>query len=134
VDRHILLYAQYSLSHAPRLTSGPPHADTFDILLTRDLSRFHVLDFNPYALRTDALLFTYEGLRALHATAGDGRPVLRIVDSHAHPAASRNAPTHQHNMIPLEALSLSSGRGVMDFKHAWEEEVRKGMQDASDEE
>ncbi|KAI0035191.1 cytoplasmic protein [Vararia minispora EC-137] len=111
----------------PRWTG--PASYTFDVLLTRDLTRFHVLDFNPYAARTDSLLFTYEELYALRA-AGDGKPVLRVVDSRAHPAATRNAPANQHNMVPIEALSLSSGRGIEDFSKAWEEEVRKGMQES----
>ncbi|KAI6168980.1 hypothetical protein EDD17DRAFT_1524187, partial [Pisolithus thermaeus] len=32
----------------------------FDLLLTRDLSGGHVIDFNPRAPHTDPLLFTYE--------------------------------------------------------------------------
>ncbi|KAA1469818.1 cytoplasmic protein [Dentipellis sp. KUC8613] len=105
---------------------------TFDILLTRDLSRFHVLDFNPYALRTDSLLFTYEELQDISRSkdASDHVPVIRVIDSPSHPAAARNAPAHQHNMIPFEALSLSSGRGVEEFQAMWQEEVKKGMQDS----
>lgn len=40
-------------------------------------------------------------------------------------------------MVPFEALSLSSGRGVEDFQKVWEEEVKKGMhggQDGEDDE
>ena len=107
--------------------------DIFDILLTRDLNRFHILDFNPYAPRTDPLLFNYDELRDLLVGRSDVPPLLRVIDSPSHPAATRNAPAHQHNMVPLEALSISSGRGVMEFQKAWEEEVRKGMQESSDE-
>jgi hypothetical protein len=98
--------------------------DTFDILLTRDLSRAHVLDFNPYAARTDPLLFTYD---ELHALAPGGAPELRVIDSRAHPAATSNAPEHQHNMIPFEALSLSSGRDIQEFAEAWKEGIEKSL-------
>jgi hypothetical protein len=110
--------------------------DTLDVLLTRDLTRFHIIDFNPYAPRTDSLLFTYEELATLFApttaTTTSSLPVpapaptLRVIDSPAHPAANRNAPQHQHNMVPLEALTLSEGRNMEEFAAAWMEQVRRG--------
>ncbi|KAJ6559239.1 D123-domain-containing protein [Mycena vulgaris] len=108
----------------------PPHDYTFDLLLTRDLSRAHVLDFNPYAPRTDALLFAYADLHALCLLpAPDDRvPELRVIDSRTHPAATSNAPANQHNMIPFEALSLSSGRDVQEFADAWEEGIKQSLQ------
>lgn len=110
--------------------------DVFDFLLTRDLSRGHIIDFNPYAPRTDPLLFTYEDLHDLLLARGDDyspTTELRVVDSPSHPAATRNAPAHQHNMVPLEALTISSGRNMEDFAGALQEEIRKSMQDDSDE-
>lgn len=103
--------------------------DVLDVLLTRDLARFHVLDFAPYAPRTDALLFTYEDLHTLHRRSknNDTLPELRVVDIGARQAAS---PANVHNMVPLEALSLSAGRGFGDFQRVWAEQVRKGMQDS----
>jgi hypothetical protein len=102
-------------------------ADTFDVLLTRDLSRFHIVDFNPYAPRTDALLFTYAELAALFSVAPSSPiPVLRVVDSQGHPTAARNAPEHRHNMVPLEALTLSQGRNVEEFAAAWMDQVQRG--------
>ncbi|TFY74924.1 hypothetical protein EWM64_g9087 [Hericium alpestre] len=117
----------------PKWTSTSSY--TFDILLTRDLERFHVLDFNPYAPRTDALLFTYEELQGLLPSSespAETLPVLRVIDSAAHPAAARNAPTHQHNMVPLEALTLSSGRGMEEFAAVWQEQLRHSMQEDGD--
>jgi len=106
-----------------------PEDYIFDLLLTRDLSRGHILDFNPYAPRTDPLLFTYDELHALSLSVlPGGDPELRVVDSRAHPAATSNAPAHQHNMIPFEALSLSSGRDVQEFADEWEEGIRQSLQ------
>ncbi|KAJ8583375.1 D123-domain-containing protein [Rhizopogon salebrosus TDB-379] len=98
----------------------------FDVLMTRDLSRGHVLDFNPYAPRTDPLLFTYEELSSVF-TLRSSTPELRIIDSPLHPAATRNAPAHQHNMLPIEALALSSGRDINEFSNLWQEEIQRSM-------
>ncbi|KAF8133914.1 D123-domain-containing protein [Boletus edulis] len=110
----------------------------FDLLLTRDLSRGHILDFNPYAPRTDPLLFSYEELHGLLIRATrepDGStctidlPELRVVDSPMHPAAARSTPAHQHNMVPIEALSLSEGKSIIEFSEIWRDEVKRAMQD-----
>jgi len=100
---------------------------TFDILLTRDLSRAHIIDFNPYAQRTDPLLFTYEDLLTLFTHNRSSTPRLKVIDSRTHPAATRNAPANQHNMIPFEALTLSSGMDVGQFSDLWQEEIQKSV-------
>jgi hypothetical protein len=116
----------YSYAHH----AACPAADTFDVLLTRDLTRFHIVDFNPYAPRTDSLLFTYAELAVLFSAAAlsttPPTPVLRVIDSQGHPTAARNAPEHQHNMVPLEALTLSQGRNMEEFAAAWMDQVRRG--------
>jgi len=114
--------------------TGPPDY-SFDILLTRDLARMHILDFNPYAPRTDSLLFTYEELNILSlSTPSDTElPQLRVIDSRTHPLATSNAPEHQHNMVPFEALSLSSGRNVVDFANVLGEKVLQSAKDSDDE-
>ena len=118
--------------------------DIFDFLLTRDLSRGHILDLNPYAPRTDPLLFTYEELAdmtdsrlagtsgtmaANSREGGNGSclPDFRVIDSRAHPAATSNAPAYQHNMVPFEALSLSSGKDIEEFADLWKDEVQKSL-------
>ncbi|KAG1749234.1 D123-domain-containing protein [Suillus lakei] len=87
-------------------------------------SKWH--DFNPYAPRTDPLLFTYEELLSVF-TQGLSTPELRIIDSPLHPTATRNAPAHQHNMLPIEALTLSSGRDIDEFSHLWQKEIQHSM-------
>ena len=81
--------------------------DVVDLLLSKDLARAHIVDFNAYIARTDPLLFTYEELASLFSERGSRVvPVLRVIDSPAHAMANRNAPDHQHNMVPLEAFAL----------------------------
>lgn len=125
----------YWETHVKSKWTGPD-SYVFDVLLTRDLTRFHILDFNPYAPRTDPLLFTYEELRDISTHIRDSNeiiPHLRIIDSPAHPVATRNTPAHQHNMVPFEALSLSEGRDVDSFRKIWEDEIKKGMDESDDE-
>lgn len=102
--------------------------DIFDFLLTRDLSKGHILDFNPYALRTDPLLFTYEELGDL-VHPDTPLPVLRVIDSPFHPAAAANAPAHQHNMIPFEAVSMSNGLAIEQFADVWKASLQESMKD-----
>ena len=107
--------------------------DTFDVLLTRDLRKCHIVDFNPYAPNTDPLLFTYdELLMLLEDMCGESPrtlPVLKVIDSPAHPAATGNAPIHQHNMVPFEALSLSNGKDIEEFAEVWKDEIQASMRD-----
>ncbi|KAG5222552.1 D123-domain-containing protein [Salix suchowensis] len=100
--------------------------DTVDLLLTRDLSRGHIIDFNPFAPRTDPLLFTYEELLHIHLSH-PSTPTFKVIDSRAHPAANLNSPAHQHNMIPFDTLTLSSGRDIDEFAAAWKDRLEKGM-------
>lgn len=46
-----------------------------------------------------------------------------------HPAATRNTPVHQHNMVPIEALSLGEGTSISEFSEIWRDEVKRAMQD-----
>lgn len=116
--------------------------DIFDIHLTRDLSSAHILDFNPYHPKTDPLLFTYDEVLQLLVSASTittsnpapdflhGQsltPILRTISSPSHPAASRNAPTNQHNAIPFDALQMSEGNDIATFSNKWQDELRRNM-------
>lgn len=102
------------------------------MLLTRDSTRGHILDFNPYAPQTDPLLFTYEELFDVlqdfkSGSSTERLPRFKAIDSPSHPAANHNAPIHQHNMIPFEALSLSTGRDIEEFADLWKEEIASSV-------
>jgi hypothetical protein len=91
--------------------------DVFDVLLTRNLEKAHIVDFNPFAPKTDSLLFTYEELHTSFMTAHEPgfSFEFRVIDSPSHPYANSNAPRNQHNMVPLDALALSAGRSASDY-------------------
>ncbi|KAG8712994.1 hypothetical protein FRC09_019233 [Ceratobasidium sp. 395] len=109
-----------------KFANGRVTSYVLDLLLTRDLSRAHVVDFNPYAPRTDPILFEWSELADLHerAQASNTRlrleslslegptvngqslsdvelPPLRIVTS----PNQATRPAYSHNMVPAEALS-----------------------------
>jgi hypothetical protein len=101
------------------------HPDTFDLLLTRSLSGANIVDFNPYSPRTDPLLFTYPDLLSiLSSSTPASEPQLRVIDSREHPAATRNVPANQHNMVPREVLEFSAGRTVEEFGRVLEGEIK----------
>jgi hypothetical protein len=56
-------------------------------------------------------------------------PEFRYIDSPSHPAASRNAPTHQHNMVPYEAIELSNGKDIDEFAELWANQVQASTSD-----
>ena len=91
------------------------------------------MDFNPYMQKTDPLLFTYDELRSISEIArlNDRHPILRTIDSPSHPAAATNAPAHQHNMIPFDAMLLSNGRDIDEFADLWKESLKEGLNHAA---
>ncbi|KAH9480460.1 Cell division cycle protein 123 [Psilocybe cubensis] len=110
----------------PHWSAQPDYV--FDFLLTRDLTRGHIIDFNPYMPKTDPLLFTYEELTDIFALSSSTKkdiPVLRVIDSASHPAAASNAPANQHNMLPVEAINMSSGRDIEEFADLWKQSVKE---------
>ncbi|EJT98720.1 D123-domain-containing protein [Dacryopinax primogenitus] len=94
----------------------------FDVLLTRDFRRAHLIDINPFARRTDPLLFTYQELLDL-AMGASYPPKIAVVNSQGHAEATRNAPAYQHNMLPFEALHFSAGRTPENFSDALAAEI-----------
>lgn len=120
----------------PFLTvSADSFQDVFDLYLSPSLDSATIIDFQPYRESTDPLLFTYEELLAIlqdSVSPSDSEfrprlPLFKIIDSQAHPAVTRNAPTYQSNMMPLEMIEFSEGRNMAEFKEAWDEAVRMGM-------
>ncbi|WVQ65438.1 uncharacterized protein L199_003614 [Kwoniella botswanensis] len=110
----------------------------FDLYLSPNFVSAQIIDFQPYRSSVDPLLFTYEELLSILNSSTQPLqesenairsrlPIFRIIDSKAHPSVSRNAPTYQSNMMPLEMIELSQGRSMQEFKDAWDEAVAQGM-------
>ncbi|CAE6459904.1 unnamed protein product [Rhizoctonia solani] len=129
------IFAFWNQEVKSRFANGQVSSYVMDLLLTRDLSRAHIVDFNPYAPRTDPLLFEWSELAELHARAEQmeiesGLDSLRLEEStHTGPGYNREfstidlpllrivtspnqsaRPMYSHNMIPADALSDSAMR------------------------
>ena len=113
--------------------------DIFDLYLTPKFDDALIIDINPYRPSTDTLLFSYP---ELHQISLESRqppqsqaetedrprlPILRVIDSPAHPDASRSAPAYGGNMIPLEMIEMSQGRSLDEFREAWQDVLARGM-------
>ncbi|KAI6140925.1 hypothetical protein EDD17DRAFT_295736 [Pisolithus thermaeus] len=116
--------------------SFPQKDYVFDLLLTRDLSGGHVIDFNPHAPHTDPSLFTYEELHKVLSKAirdasarWTSLPELRVIGSPLHPAATHKMLAYRHNRLPIEALTLSESRNIMEFGEIWREEVTRAVRE-----
>lgn len=106
--------------------------------LTPTLDDGVIIDINPYRPSTDSLLFDYPELHdtfvqsqiPLSASTAQDRPrlpILRVIDSAAHPEASRSAPAYGGNMMPLEMIEMSQGRSLEEFREAWQDVIARGM-------
>ena len=109
----------------------------------QEVTKWTLIDFNPYRASSDPLLFTYPELAAILHTSrlstssadlGDEvpqrLPLLRVVIPDE--AVARSGPVFGTNMMPLEVMDMSQGRSMGDFKVAWDEAVARGMDDLSD--
>lgn len=95
---------------------------TFDIYFTRTLDRVFLIDFNPYAPRTDALLFDWSALAANHHNHHHhDEPELRILDDPA--AAQGTLPRFSHNAYPADVVTMSQDTSIEDFGRKWQENV-----------
>ncbi|TXT08823.1 hypothetical protein VHUM_02951 [Vanrija humicola] len=109
----------------------------FDLYLDERNTSATIMDFQPYRPATDSYLFSYPELQHIFVRAqapipegGDDRPrlpVLRVIDSAAHPEANRNAPAFSANMMPLEMLEMSQGRSLAELQAAWEAAMAAGL-------
>nr|XP_018261999.1 cytoplasmic protein [Kwoniella dejecticola CBS 10117]OBR84157.1 cytoplasmic protein [Kwoniella dejecticola CBS 10117] len=105
----------------------------FDLYLSPNLDSARIMDFQPYRSSVDPLLFSYEDLLSILQSSNSidtesaRLPILRYIDSKAHPGANTNAPTYQSNMMPIEMIELSQGRNMQEFKEAWDEALAQGM-------
>lgn len=83
--------------------------------LTRDESKVFLIDFNPFAITTDSLLFDWEELIP-------GIPLIpffRVIMSETQ--ASQAMPAFSHNRYPQEVVGMSDGASIAEFAQKWRE-------------
>lgn len=106
-----------------------------DLYLTRGKDRLFIIDFNPYAPQTDALLFDWESLNALSpsppassSSTPSPYPLLRVIDSPT--MSSQIMPAFSHNRYPKDVVELSDGASIADFAKEWAKKLEEGVKDS----
>ncbi|KAF9995786.1 hypothetical protein BGZ79_010499 [Entomortierella chlamydospora] len=90
---------------------------TFDVYITRNRERIYLIDFNPFAQKTDALLFEWEEL-----LLAQERIPLRLLASEA--AGQHMRQPFAFNRYPSDVTDLSNGQTVADFAEAFYKKVQ----------
>ncbi|ORY84107.1 D123-domain-containing protein [Leucosporidium creatinivorum] len=113
----------------------PSQSYVIDLYLTRGNDRLFIIDFNPYAPQTDALLFAWESLNALSPSAPSSSsstpspyPLLRVIDSPT--MSSQTMPSFSHNRYPKDVVELSDGTSIADFAKEWAKKLEEGVKDS----
>ncbi|KAF9933347.1 hypothetical protein FBU30_005751 [Linnemannia zychae] len=100
---------------------------TFDVYITRNRERIYLIDFNPFAQKTDSLLFDWQELLMFDlATATEEQlenlPVMRLLESEA--AGQHMKQPFAFNRYPTDVTDLSNGQTVADFAEAFYKKVQ----------
>ncbi|KND04798.1 cell proliferation protein CDC123 [Spizellomyces punctatus DAOM BR117] len=94
----------------------------FDVYINQRNRKVWLLDFNPFSLTTDSLLFQWQEILR-HPTSQP--PIFRIIESQAN-ATQSPYPAYTTSRLPREAIDLSSGASIEEFA----ENFRRRLYDA----
>lgn len=113
--------------HEQHIVNTFPLEDyVFDVYLTRKKDRLFIMDFNPYATRTDTHLFSWTELDMLRRTNAETQ--IRVIKSNAEVVALGGAmPGFSSNRYPHEAVMMSNGADVGEFSRKWNEAVQESV-------
>ncbi|KAF9976129.1 hypothetical protein BGZ73_009104 [Actinomortierella ambigua] len=90
---------------------------TFDVYITRNRERIYLIDFNPLAQKTDALLFEWEEI----LTAKEPL-LLRLLPSEE--AGRHMRQPFEFNRYPSDVTDLSNGQTVAEFAEEFYKKVQ----------
>ncbi|KAF8978527.1 hypothetical protein BGZ52_005924 [Haplosporangium bisporale] len=90
---------------------------TFDVYITRNRERIYLIDFNPFAQKTDSLLYQWEEL----LTSPEQLP-LRLLPSEE--AGRHMQQPFAFNRYPSDVTDLSNGQTVAEFAEAFYKKVQ----------
>lgn len=93
------------------------NVDTFDVYITRNKERIYLIDFNPFAQKTDALLFDWSEL-----LLAEKRMPLRLLASEAQ--SQHMQQPFAFNRYPSDVTDLSNGQTVAEFAEAFYKKVQ----------
>ncbi|KAK3822139.1 MAG: D123-domain-containing protein [Linnemannia gamsii] len=103
-----------------------PDSDyTFDVYITRNRERIYLIDFNPFAQKTDSLLFEWQELLLLDLEDKETEatlPIMRLLESEA--AGRHMQQPFSFNRYPADVTDLSNGQTVAEFAEAFYKKVQ----------
>lgn len=101
----------------PRFDS---HCFAFDVYLSKALDKVYLVDIDPFARKTDSLLFTWNEL----ATIAEEEPVLRLVEKENSGQFASKA--HSQNQVPKDIVDASiDSNALVELAQRWEQLMRK---------
>lgn len=92
----------------------------FDVYIPRPYNRVWLIDINPYAPRTDTLLFSWDELLNIDHTDPEFEYEVRLQDKEN---SSRNfgGMDHSENHVPKDVVDASlSGEGIAQLARQWQ--------------
>jgi len=93
----------------------------FDVYIPRHRHKVWLIDFNPFSLTTDSLLFEWSEI--LQAPANLDQ-TLRLIDSPQEAnARARSGPRFASNMYPCEVVQMSNQETIAEFAERFSREV-----------
>ncbi|KAF8457951.1 D123-domain-containing protein [Terfezia claveryi] len=103
---------------------------TFDVYIPRTESRVWLIDINPWAQRTDPILFSWLELLELNVDDVE-TPELRLVKKDDPEAYKFNTPQYSAHKLPKEVVDAGMGgaQSIQEFAQQWREIVNN-MEDA----
>ena len=97
----------------------------FDMYIPRTRIRGHLIDINPFAPRTDPGLYSWDEILRMQGEHVD----LRLVEQED---GGISGIEFSAQRVPLDVVEASQGRGVIEFAVEWEQILRTGIHQESD--
>ncbi|ORX65321.1 D123-domain-containing protein [Anaeromyces robustus] len=94
----------------------------FDVYINKRNRRIFLLDFNPFSITTDALLFNWPELLKLNEFE------FRLVESEAHAKETSHGginPIYSTNCVPKELIDFGEGKTLLEFTEKFAKELQQ---------
>src|SRR5208282_544523 len=98
----------------------------FDMYIPRTRMRAHLIDMNPFASRTDPVLFEWDEILRM---SGDEDVEIRFVREEERGISGIEFSAQR---VPKDVVDISQGKNVVEFAIEWEKMLRDGVQNGDD--
>ncbi|ORX49946.1 D123-domain-containing protein [Piromyces finnis] len=94
----------------------------FDVYINKKNKRIFLLDFNPFSITTDSLLFKWPELLKLEEME------FRLVESEAHAKETSHGginPIYSTNSVPQELIDFGEGKTLLEFTETFAKQLQQ---------